>query len=413
MTIGLKTYIVTIMKLFLGCLVVLAGCGASPGAATNNPDASQTSDSGSGVPSDGGVDGTGTMPDASTVCTADTMNDANNCGICGRSCLGGSCSMGMCTATLVNANDVITGVGDFVSDGVFIYYSGFTTGTGTNHRLWRHVLGVNTTGDYVDTFANATPLAEVAFDGTYLYSADPYATGSVSGFQGEVKRANKTPFGGGAIEQLQPTTTTAVFVQGGTVYWATDVSAGDAGDIRNVPVTGGSISTVTAAAGQVYYLTGDANNLYWVDNAGGGLSPALRTAPIAGGATVDITAGTADFIDMDASYVYTLFKNTGDVVQVAKSNNHVATIGHSFTAGVAVDDKYVYGAKTNQLVGITKGGAAVAPLWVGAPEGTMNCPTTLKISRVKVIGNYVYFLVLPTTCNNTVLANRIYRTARL
>jgi len=395
------------MKLFMGYLLVLAACGSSSSLNTGgNPDAPGSIDASVGA--DGGTDANAS-PDASTVCTADTMNDASNCGICGRSCLGGTCSMGMCTTTQLNTSDVITNVGDFTTDGVFVYYSGFTTGTSANNRVWRHVIGANTASDYIGTVSSTTSISELAFDGsTNFYVA---WTDSVNG--GEVKKFNKTPFSESFVQQSLPTTNTAVFLQGSTVYWATDVLQGDAGDIKSSSTSGGSISTITANAGQVYYITGDTTNLYWVDNAGGGLQPHLRTAPIAGGATVEIAAGTADFVDMDTTYVYTMFKNTGDVVKVTKSNNSVATIAHSFTAGVAVDSTYVYGGKTNQLVGVDKTGNAVATLWVGAPEGTMACPVTLKIGRVKVIGNYVYFLVLPTDCNNVVQANRIMRTPRL
>jgi len=316
--------------------------------------------------------------------------------------------MGMCETDQMNANDTFTNVGDFTTDGVFLYYTAFTTGTSANHRLWRHVIGGSTNADYVGTFSSPTPMSQIGFDGsTYFYAS---WTDSVNG--GEVKKFNKTPFNESFVQQTLPTTNTATFLNGTTVYWAGDVLQGDSGDIKSSSTTGGSIATVTANAGQVYYMTGDASNLYWVDT-GTGIPPALRTAPVTGGPAVVIANGTADYVDMDSTYVYALFKDTGDVIKVTKSNNSVSTIGHNFTDGVAVDDQHVYGAKANKLVGITKTGSDAGTLWEGTPEGTVGCPTTLVISRIKVIGNYVYFLVLPTTCNNAVLANRIFRTAKL
>lgn len=399
-------------NVWLSLLLLVVGCGsqsaAKGGDDDTTPDAPvQVVDANN---QNGDATDASTGPADAMVCTANTQNDSHNCGACGRSCLGNACSAGRCVADRLDNND-ITGIGDFTADAVFVYYTGFTTGTGTNHRLWRRAIGATTAGDYLTVFSNPTPMAEIAFDGSFFYSSEPNRVDTVN--RGQIKQVAKSPFAQSDLANLQPPTMTAIFQQGTSAYWATDIDSGDGGDIKKTSIPGGAIDTITALAGRVFFLTGDTHNLYWVDNALGGLQPALRRAPIAGGATVSIASGTADFIDMDATNVYVLFKNTGDVVSVDKSNDTPTTIAHSMTAGVAVDGQHVYAAKTNQLVGLDKTGNSAGVLWEGAPEGTMACPVTMKITRVRVIGAYVYALVVPTDCNNVTTFNRIYRTARL
>jgi hypothetical protein len=396
------------MKNLMVCLVVLAGCGSSAtqGVGDDNPDA-MTSEVDAHTDGDT-VDAT---PDSGQqTCTADTQNDPSNCGLCGRSCLGGLCSMGRCEATPLTGGD-ISGIGDFTTDGLFMYYTGFTTGTSTNHRLWRLAIGPATNTDYVSLFANPTPMTQISFDGTYFYSAEPMRIDTID--RAVVRKTNKEPFATATLAEYQKPTTTAALFYNGNVYYASDLDAGTGGDIKRVSANGGSISTVTVLAGIVSYIGADANSLYWVDNGAGGLQDALRRAPIGGGATVEMTRGVADFLDLDATRVYMVRKNTGELISIAKTGGAPAILGTGMTAGGAVDDEYVYAAKTNQLIGVTKTGTNMGVLWEGEPQGTPQCPTVMKITRTKVIGDYVYFLVKPTTCNNVELLNQIYRMPRL
>lgn len=389
------------MKKLMLC-ILLVGCGSN-----SKFDGDDTVDAGDLT--DARRQDDASPPDA-FVCQADTQNDSSNCGACGRSCLGLSCSAGRCQSEVLNTGTV-TGVGDFTTDGLFLYYTGFTTGTSANHRLWRAVIGPATTPSYLTAFAHPTRMTELAFDGADFYTAEPVRIDTVN--RGTVKKTNKEPFTNTNLAEFQPPTTTAVFQQGGFVYYATDLDGGNGGDIKRVSTSGGAISTITVLAGVVAYLSGDANNLFWVDDGGGGIPPALHKAPIGGGATVDLTPGIADFIDLDATHVYMVKKNTGELVSVPKAGGGVTILGSGMTAGGAVDDDHVYAAQSNKLVGVTKAGVMVGTLWEKAPEGTVGCPVTFKVIRTKVIGQYVYFLVVPKDCNNVEGANQIHRIARM
>jgi hypothetical protein len=392
------------MKKLVLC-IMLVGCGSNSkfsGDDEGQPDASESMN-------DADIGADASSPDA-MVCTANTQGDPNNCGACGRSCLGSACTLGQCAAERLDSGD-ISGIGDFTTDGLFLYYTGFTTGTGANHRLWKLVIGPATAIDYLTAFTHLTPLSQLAFDGTDFYTAEPVRIDTVN--RGTVKKVSKEPFAESNIAQFQKPTTTAVLQQGGFVYYATDLDGGSGGDIKRVSTTGGAISTITALAGVVAYLGADSSNLFWVDNGGGGIPPALHRAPIGGGATIDLAPGIADFLDMDATNVYMVRKNTGELISVPKAGGTAIPIGQGMTAGGAVDDEYVYAVKSNKLVAVTKTGVDAGTLWEGEPQGTQGCPTVMKITRTKVIGAYVYFLVVPTTCNNAALFNQIHRIARM
>ena len=318
--------------------------------------------------------------------------------------------MGRCEATRIDSGDV-SGIGDFATDGLFLYFTGFTTGTSANHRLWKLVIGPATGINYLAVFTHPTPLTQFGFDGTNFYTAEPVRVDTVD--RGTIKKNDKEGTSQSYLAQFQKPTTTAALYANGNVYWASDIDGGNGGDIKRIPAAGGSISTITVLAGIVSYIGADANNLYWVDNGAGGLQDALRRAPIAGGATVEMTRGVADFLDMDANRIYMVRKNTGELISIAKTGGTPTVIGNNMTAGGAVDDEYVYAAKTNQLVAVSKTGTNMGVLWEGEPQGTQQCPTVMKITRTKVIDGYVYFLVKPTTCNNVELNNAIYRLPRL
>ena len=350
------------------------------------------------------------VPDA-MVCTANIMSDPGNCGACGRSCLGASCSLGLCQAKRLDSGD-ITGIGDFTADALFLYYTGFTASGSNPHRIWRIVMGPANGADYLTLLFHPIPLSQIAFDGADFYVALPNIYDQFD--RGVVRKINKEPFAGMDLATYQKPTTTAVLQQNGFVYWATDADQTNNGDIKRVSTAGGAITTITVLAGNVAYLGADASNLFWVNNeGGGGIQPALHRAPIAGGAAVRIAFGIFDFLDMDANRIYAVKKNTGQLISVPKTGGIETVIGTGMTAGGAIDDSYVYAAQGNKLVAVTKAGVDAGLIWEGAPQGTVACPTTMKITRTKVIGEYVYFLVVPTTCNNTTLFNAIYRVARL
>lgn len=373
-------------------------CGATPQAAFNDdvgPDAG-------GSATDGGMSGSDAHPADGPVCTANTQSDPNNCGICGRSCLEGSCSMGQCSAARLDAGD-ITGIGDFTVDNLFIYYTGFTTGTNP-HRLWKLLLGPAVSEEYLTLFTSPTPLAQIDFDGENFYTAE------LGGSNGTVKKTDKEPFAEVPLATNQAPITTAATLAGGYVYWATAASGADGGDIKRTLTSNtapGPITTVSAGTGSVSYMEADTQNMFWVDNLS-----SLRRAPVTGGPPTVLATGKANFIDIDDDNIYMVRQALNELVSVNKTSGATTSLGQA-TAGGAADTSYVYAAQTNRLVAVTKAGTAMGTLWSKPDEGTTNCPVTFDITRMKVIGAYVYFLVVPMDCSGTELYNQIYRIARL
>jgi len=380
-------------------LLLMIGCGSSAGTINNDagpadarPDAVSTVDA---------VQSLDAMP---PVCMADIANDRNNCGACGRQCLGtNACRIGRCEAETVIEN--ATKLGDFTADNLFAYYTGIPLSQ-TAHRVWKMAIGSPNPPAYAYIFADNNRISQFAFDDSQLYIADPILLGGSR--YAKITKYSKDLTASVTLAEYQETVTTAICLQSGFLYYATAATGANGGDIRKISTSGGAPSIISVTTGNVQFIMADATNVFWVDN-----TAALRRAPLASGLPVLVAAGRSDFFDMDDVKIYMVRKDTQDLVTVDKANSQLRILGVGFSAGGAVDSTYIYAAQNNKLVAMLKNGSPIKTLWEALPEDLGTCIQTYNIMRTKVIGSYVYFSVSKSNCAGNEPKNFLYRIARL
>lgn len=105
----------------VGCTLFLDTNDLS-GTAGTDGSATESSSNGDGAPSDSSTQSDGGGGDAASDATcSDTMTNPNHCGVCGHSCLGGTCTGGRCDpAIAVSGQDGPIGI---TNDGVDLYWS--------------------------------------------------------------------------------------------------------------------------------------------------------------------------------------------------------------------------------------------------------------------------------------------------
>jgi hypothetical protein len=385
------------------CLLLI-GCGGSPSTLSGDDTPGDDVDGGITVDASNDAQMLDASPDAS-VCTADTQTDPNNCGACGRSCLGGTCSSGVCSVQRLDDGSA-TGFGDFYADALFAYYTGFS-GTTNPHRLWRVPLSSGS-ASYLGVIVNPTPMSQVSFDGTDFYVVEPNRIDTVD--RGNVRKIGKEPFSETTIINFLEPTTTATFLYNGFVYWATDTDGSNGGDIKKMPMAGGQVSTVTVGAGFVQYMETDGTNVYWT---GGGQ---VKKAPMTGGAPVVIGSSVAKNLSTDGTSVFGI-NSDGWLISIPVGGGTPTTLSEAnITTSVSSDDSHVYASQLgSKLVAVPKAGGDLVVMWSSAPVDLGGgCFSRAKISHVKVIGDYVYFSVpFVNSCGNVTISEALFRAPRM
>jgi hypothetical protein len=394
---------VLVMRNLLVCLLLI-GCGGSP--STLSGDDTPGDDVDGGVLTDASTeDATDSQPADASVCTANTQVDPNNCGTCGHSCLGNACNAGTCASTRLDDGNT-TGFGDVYTDGLFAYYTGFS-GTTNPHRLWRIPLSSGT-ASYLGVIVNPTPMSQVAFDGTDFYVVEPNRIDTID--RGNVRKIGKEPFSETTLINFLEPTTTATFIHNGFVYWATDIDGANGGDIKKMPLAGGAVSTISVGTGLVQYMETDGVNVYWTGNG------QIKKAPLAGGLPVTIGAAASKNISTDGTKVFAI-NSDGWLVSIPVGGGSPTTISEAMlTTSVSSDDSHVYVSQLgSKLVAVPKAGGDLVTLWSSAPiDLGGGCFSRAKMSRVKVVGDWVYFSVpFVNSCGNVVLSEGLFRTPRM
>jgi hypothetical protein len=298
----------------------------------------------------------------------DVANDPENCGACGRSCLGAGCSSGLCQpVVLVSGVPLITHV-EVDETGVYFDHLDTNAPNWTSASVGRlakiGLSGGTPTILATDNFPNRSP-QEFALDKTSLYWA--LGGGAVL----------KVPRGGGTPSTLAPidsvyTISLAVSpsyvfyggsgnsvmrvpIQGGTpqpsvasgvpmmrmaadstyVYW-TDTSGGT---VRKVAATGGSVVTLASGENAPFGIALDANNVYWASQGAG----TLKKISLNGGTpTLLATGGAREHIDVDATHVYWTAGNSVMRVAIAGGTPETVAEGAATAYALAVGAQHVY-----------------------------------------------------------------------
>jgi hypothetical protein len=285
--------------------------------------------------------------DPSTGCEAELATDAEHCGMCDRSCGGGSCTNSQCGPSLVM---------DPPGNESYSYVDGYIVGdrviSSSNYSGWtlRSVdlpLGSTVSeGDIIHQFTTGTPVSmdSVVFDNTYAYYAlQANPTGIL----------RKALDGTGSVQEVfqAPYYPRFMALSATAFYYMSQTASGYA--IHTVSKSGGTPAAITGLSGRsasFYDLAVSAAHIYWVEYTGSQYR--VFAAPLAGGTPVELDAdvgnGTNIRLVVDSTHVYwnTYFASAkirraphggmaADVTDVA--------VGLTYPQeGLAVDASFVY-----------------------------------------------------------------------
>ena len=288
-------------------------------------------------------------------CESDLQTSPANCGACGRACVSGACSAGLCAATTYATGGTL---GPLAVDATSVYWADRSVsgaifsapiagGTATNlvadnqatvlgvdasQLVWLHLndevdsrpLGGNTTttldkpsgvrsmafaGGYVYYTLSSGPVMRAAEDGptapvTLTTSSSPYAiavdganvyfaagSGDVFVVAASAQNATATSFAPGAG------VATTIALDASNVYW--DAAGGDV--IRQAK-TGTNAGVIATSLQIATNLASDGVSLYWGDTSG-----VVERMPVTGGLPVAVTKtqpGVMRTVAVDSSRVY-------------------------------------------------------------------------------------------------------------
>jgi hypothetical protein len=333
-----------------------AGADGTSGGSQNPPGASSGGSSGSGGPP--GPNG--------APCSPDLTKDAKNCGECGHSCLGSTCTSGLCDPTAISAKNIYN-PGIVVVSGSKAYFS--TLGQDIGHPEDKTIreVGIDGTGERTLEQAEnvqtilATPTSVFWMtwndvDGGKIRSCS--RTGACSAttispnagpdsglvligsnlyfnFSNEVSRCAST--GCASPTKLSMTAdqarSSAMVTDGTRLYWI------ESSGIRTCVASSCAPSTLYAGAATALAIVG--SQLVWGDSA-------IWVAPTSGGVTptklADVPGGTAA-LAVDATNAYYTGGN-GEIGSCALtgcgSKPKILAKGQESPTGAAVDATHVY-----------------------------------------------------------------------
>jgi hypothetical protein len=297
------------------------------------------------------------------------MTDPTNCGGCGHDCLGAACTGGLCTPSVLAANQdepyaltlsathiyygqagttntvhrrLLDGSSEFtiatvqneprelVINGSELFWTSFGFGGNTGAvRKWTLGAGTGTQTDVVSGLP-VGPWA-IAANGDFLYYVNQNTNGVFSK----------------QISTAMIPTTIAVNV-GGTpwdiavnathVYWSNYAS----GEIRRATLTGQTPTAVATAQANPVGIAIDATHVYWASETGG----EIRRSVLAGGA-VDVVAtgqNQPTYVAVDATSVYWTSFGAGTVSKAPLAGGTVTLLaaGQAQAYHIGVDATHVY-----------------------------------------------------------------------
>jgi hypothetical protein len=317
-----------------GMLLLATACGS---------DNSDTSSGGTGGTGGTGADGSGGAGTGGSAGSAsggvaggtscgDTSSDPSNCGACGRSCLGGTCSAGKCGVKVLAEN--ISHASGLAVTETNAYYGADDTVASLSFAT-AEVSNLATTDGSVH---------DVSFDADYVYWIDMASLALY-----------RVATSGGAAQDLNPSgapfNSPWAGVVAGDGYFFTQ--NGSPGAIRRVPTTGGNMEIFANGQHESADIAADAERVYWV--TGMTISPAtVMSAPIGGGAPEQLAAtdGNPLRIALNSTHVFWIewaSGTTGNLNRVSKAGGATELIasGLANPSGLAANDQYAYVAEQN------------------------------------------------------------------
>jgi hypothetical protein len=320
-------------------LVVCVACGSS-GSTPGGPGTPIVDGGGGGGSGDGGGGS----------CTADTRTDAENCGACGHSCLGGTCSAGLCTPVVI-ADDAGGANDDIAVDDTTIF---FTTQVNPGYGL--SAVAKDGSGSvrqllpYNNGPASASFPGPFTLDGQYVYLQLGY-----EGSAGRLSRTEKNGSGGGVLSTSSVVTAIHVDPSDTHLY----VGCGQSIASWNLPAgtRGGGFSGPDSLARTVLGCVIDPDGaIYDFLGADASGQAAIAQLKLTSSGTIDVNIlGTVSppmnrfRIATDKDSVYVL-DGANDVQRAPKTGGGATLVAkgeppnglYNVTGRTFVDDTYVY-----------------------------------------------------------------------
>ncbi len=296
------------------------------------------------------------------------QTDANNCGRCGHSCQGGTCSGGACQPVMLASGQ--NGPSGVTVDPTSVYWTNGGSGTGSGSVV-KAPLG----GGTPTTLAMGVSYPDgIAVDATSVYWTNSNAT------QGSVMKVALT---GGTVTTLAPAGQSypnAIAVDATSVYWTDgDLSAGA---VVKVALGGGTLTTLASGRPAPGGVAIDSANVYWGDQNGG----TVTEVPLAGGSPTTLASGQAHPLGVAVDAVNVYWTNSvisGTVMERPLGSASLVTLasGQDLPFNLALDAKNVYWT--------TQGGGTVmsVPLGGGAPTtlaSGQNSPWGIAVDATSV-----------------------------
>ncbi len=126
------------------------------------------------------------------------------------------------------------------------------------------------------------------------------------------------------------------------VYWADLPQGAGDGNVSEIPVGGGGVTTLASGLNDPVSVTVDRTHVYWVD----GYDGTVNDVPLRGGSVTTLASGLNDPVSVavDSTHVYWANLTDGTVNEVPLGGGTVTTLaaGQNGPVSVAVQGGYVY-----------------------------------------------------------------------